>query len=65
MLALCSLPWGEQELTQKERMVSGQLYDATDEELVRMRHRARRLLRAHNATTEVRFILHFGTYFQN
>ncbi|ELR19371.1 maltose Oacetyltransferase [Acanthamoeba castellanii str. Neff] len=40
------------EMTQRERMLSGLPYEAWDPELVRMRHRARRLLREHNATTE-------------
>jgi len=36
----------------RERMLSGQLYLASDPELVAMRHRARRLTRFFNTSTE-------------
>jgi maltose O-acetyltransferase len=39
-------------MTEREKMLAGQLYDASDAELVRMRKRARALMRAYNATTE-------------
>ena len=39
-------------MTERERMVSGELYKADDAELLAMRLRARRLTRAFNATTE-------------
>jgi maltose O-acetyltransferase len=40
-------------MTEREKMLAGQLYDASDAELTEMRHRARALTRALNATTEV------------
>jgi maltose O-acetyltransferase len=40
------------ELTEKERMLAGELYLASDPELVAARLRARRLTRLYNATTE-------------
>ena len=39
-------------MTEREKMLAGQLYDASDEELTAMRRRARALMRAYNATTE-------------
>lgn len=39
-------------MTERERMLAGELYDAGDPELVAMRKRARRLTRAFNGTTE-------------
>lgn len=51
------------EMTQRERMLSGLPYEAWDPELVRMRHRARRLLREHNATTEVFLLAIYFVYF--
>jgi len=39
-------------MTERERMLAGQLYDASDPELTAMRKRARALSRAYNATTE-------------
>jgi maltose O-acetyltransferase len=39
-------------MTEREKMLAGQLYDASDVELTRMRKRARALTRAYNATTE-------------
>lgn len=39
-------------MTEREKMVSGELYKADDRELVAMRQRARRLTRLFNATTE-------------
>jgi maltose O-acetyltransferase len=39
-------------MTELQKMLAGQLYDASDGELARMRKRARALTRAYNATTE-------------
>ncbi|HXU81460.1 MAG TPA: sugar O-acetyltransferase, partial [Polyangia bacterium] len=39
-------------MTERERMLAGELYDASDPELAAMRRRARALTRAFNATTE-------------
>jgi maltose O-acetyltransferase len=39
-------------VTEREKMLSGALYDASDPELTEMRRRARRLTRAYNGTTE-------------
>jgi maltose O-acetyltransferase len=39
-------------MTEREKMLAGQLYDALDPELVRMRHRARDLCRELNATAD-------------
>src|SRR5689334_23223760 len=39
-------------MTEREKMLAGQLYEASDPELVRMRRRARALTRAYNASTE-------------
>lgn len=39
-------------MTEKDRMLAGKLYVASDEELVAARRRARRLTRLYNATTE-------------
>jgi maltose O-acetyltransferase len=39
-------------MTERERMLAGQLYDASDPELTTMRRRARALARAFNASTE-------------
>jgi maltose O-acetyltransferase len=39
-------------LSEKEKMLAGELYLAADSELVTMRHRARMLTRHYNATTE-------------
>jgi maltose O-acetyltransferase len=39
-------------MTEREKMLAGQLYDASDAELTRMRRRARALTRAYNATSE-------------
>jgi maltose O-acetyltransferase len=39
-------------MTEREKMLAGQLYDASDAELVRLRKRARALMRAYNASTE-------------
>jgi hypothetical protein len=38
--------------TELEKMLSGELYNAADLELVELRNRARRMARAYNATTE-------------
>jgi maltose O-acetyltransferase len=38
--------------TEKEKMLAGELYLASDKELVQARNRARRLSRAYNATNE-------------
>lgn len=38
--------------TEKEKMLSGELYDCKDPELVQMRFRARRLVRLYNSSTE-------------
>ncbi|MDF0554496.1 sugar O-acetyltransferase [Kamptonema sp. UHCC 0994] len=40
------------ETTEKQKMLAGQLYLASDEELMRDRKRARRLARIYNSTTE-------------
>jgi maltose O-acetyltransferase len=40
-------------MTEREKMLAGQLYDASDAELSHMRQRARALTRQYNATTEV------------
>ena len=42
----------KERLTEKEKMLAGQLYDASDPELVRERKRARDLTYAYNRTTE-------------
>jgi maltose O-acetyltransferase len=39
-------------MTEREKMLAGALYDASDPELVRLRKRARALMRAYNASTE-------------
>src|SRR4051794_14323555 len=39
-------------MTERERMLAGQLYDASDPELTALRKRARALARAYNASTE-------------
>jgi maltose O-acetyltransferase len=39
-------------MTEREKMLAGQLYDASDPELTAMRKRARALMRAYQATTE-------------
>lgn len=39
-------------MTEREKMLAGRLYDASDPQLVRLRKRARALARAYNATTE-------------
>jgi len=39
-------------MTEREKMLAGQLYDASDAELTGMRRQARALVRAYNATTE-------------
>lgn len=39
-------------MTEKELMLSGQLYDASDPELVKLRLRARQVTRAYNSTNE-------------
>ncbi len=39
-------------MTEKELMLSGQLYDASDAELVKLRLRARQVTRAYNSTNE-------------
>ena len=39
-------------MTEKDKMLAGELYLATDPELSAARARARRLLRAYNQTTE-------------
>jgi maltose O-acetyltransferase len=39
-------------MTEREKMLAGQLYDASDPELARLRKRARALMRAYGATTE-------------
>ncbi len=39
-------------MTEREKMLAGQLYDASDPELTRLRKRARALTRLFNATTE-------------
>lgn len=39
-------------MTEKQKMLSGQLYDASDKELVEGRLRAKKLTRLYNATTE-------------
>jgi maltose O-acetyltransferase len=39
-------------MTEREKMLAGQLYDAGDPELARMRKQARALTRAYNASTE-------------
>lgn len=39
-------------MTEKELMLSGQLYDASDAELVKLRTRARQVTRAYNSTNE-------------
>jgi maltose O-acetyltransferase len=39
-------------MTEREKMLAGQLYDASDPQLARMRRQARALTRAYNATTE-------------
>lgn len=43
---------GEKMKTEKEKMIAGALYDASDPELVKDRLRARKLVREYNATTE-------------
>ncbi|MCB0684791.1 MAG: hypothetical protein KDC32_28315, partial [Saprospiraceae bacterium] len=45
-------PIMKERLTEKEKMLAGQLYDASDPELVRERKRARDLTYAYNRTTE-------------
>ena len=42
----------ERDADQRERMLRGDMYFSADEALVKERHRARRLCRAYNATTE-------------
>ncbi len=42
----------ERDADQRERMLRGELYFSADAGLVEERHRARRLCRAYNATTE-------------
>ena len=39
-------------ITEFEKMLAGELYDAKDPQLVQMRFRARRLMRLYNTTTE-------------
>jgi maltose O-acetyltransferase len=39
-------------MTEREKMLAGELYDASDAELTAMRKRARALMRAYQATTE-------------
>lgn len=39
-------------MTEREKMLAGELYQAWDPELVELRKQARRLLRAYNQTTE-------------
>jgi maltose O-acetyltransferase len=39
-------------MTEREKMLAGELYVAADPELVALRRRARRLTRAYNETTE-------------
>jgi maltose O-acetyltransferase len=39
-------------MTEREKMLSGALYDASDPELTALRKRARRLMRAYNQSTE-------------
>ncbi len=38
--------------TEKQKMLAGELYRSTDPELVTQRHKARRLTRLYNSTTE-------------
>ena len=44
----------ERDADQRERMLRGDMYFSADEALVKERHRARRLCRAYNASTEER-----------
>ena len=39
-------------LSEKQKMLSGELYDCKDPELVDLRFRARRLMRLYNTSTE-------------
>ncbi len=39
-------------MTERQKMVAGELYNAMDAELVALRRKARRLTREYNATTE-------------
>ena len=43
---------GNDEMTEKEKMLAGELYDPSDEELSRLRTRARKLARKYNLTDE-------------
>ena len=43
---------GNDEMTEKEKMLAGELYDPSDEELSRLRTRARKLARKYNLTDD-------------
>ena len=40
------------EITEREKMLSGELYDPTDKELEQLRQNARKLARKYNSTDE-------------
>ena len=44
--------WRLLKMTEREKMLSGELYDPTDEELEQLRLNARKLARKYNSTDE-------------